>query len=149
MPELARLRGEEYTSIRPLILVLCFVWGVIMGFALNYFRPVDSAPQPVTETANSSARSSVESTAQSSDMDRRYEGAPAIAAIEPAPAPLANARPSFDNSVVGPPAVVLTIEGGLTGRNARRLALQPARLQPAPGVAPMFPSMPLIPDLAP
>lgn len=145
MPEVSRIRNEEFNNLRPLILFLCFVWGVAMGFMLNFFRPPEVDPATLAQN-RAVAQSQAAAAPQLSETERRYAGAPTIANIDPAPLPASAARMSFEDAVIEPPNVVLTTQGGLTGKTASRpnLAAAPASVPSAP-----VPVVPLIPDLDP
>lgn len=154
MPELARHRGEEYHNLRPVILLLCFIWGVGMGFSLNFFRsPTIDSQSTAQDMALQSAQKPLGNAQarQPTDIERRHAGTPTIAPIEPTPAAVRRDRLSFEDVEVGPPAVILTIEGGLTGKSVGRSSdtrhLQPSTTWPAS--VPSTPAAPLIPDLNP
>lgn len=150
MPEVAKMRHDEFNNLRPVILVACFFWGVAIGFALNFFRPPEVDPQAQAQrpAAQTQAGSGAEATKQPSELERRRAGAPAIAAIEPAPQPASTAKPSFENAIIEAPPVALTTDGGLTGKNAPKPRLSGPAGAP-PGATPAAPVMPLIPDLDP
>ncbi len=151
MPESARVRHEEFHNLRPIILILCFFWGVAMGFALNFFKPaepVSGSPAPNPPVQSVAPETADAETRPMSELERRHAGTPAIAAIDPAPLPPVTERLSFENAVITTPPVALTTEGGLTGKNARqpKIMANPAAI---PGIPAALPAAPLIPDLDP
>lgn len=150
MPELARAQSEEFVSPRFLILGLCFIWGVGVGFALNFFRTPEPDVAPPTQAAPPS-QPRRDTAAALNDLDRRADEAPAIAVVEPAAVPLQSDRSGFENMDIAPPAVLISPEIGLNGLTARERRSQPAAppgmpVQSYPGVPP---PPPLIPDLDP
>lgn len=148
MAETVRQRPVEYYNPRPLILGVCFFWGVVMGFCLYFFRAPDQLPdnRPESRTA---AAAAVPVNPQS-ELERRREGAPNIAVVEPAPADAAPQKPTLEQIQLDPPPALLTTEGGLTGKIAKplgaRTVQQPPRGQSRPG--PLAPPPPL-PELMP
>lgn len=154
MPEVARARprGEDFRNLRPLILTVCFVWGVVLGFTLNFFRTPENVNQAATQNqqAGQSAPDAAQSSKPMTELERRHAGTPAIAPIEPAPQPSNTNRLLIEDAVIAAPQVNLTTEGGLTGRTAPRPRLNAAAPAAPPGSTPTaVPSMPLIPDLDP
>lgn len=152
MPESIRARHEEYNNLRPLILIVCFVWGVLAGFALNFFRAPQLPVEPQSGQQAAVATAAAPATQQMTETERRYAGAPAIASIDSVPAPVNQERADFEAMPVSAPSVILTTEGGLTGKNAKR----PRLIGQAPAAPPGYqsgqiaaPPMPLIPDLNP
>ncbi len=161
MPEMTKARHEEYNNLRPLILIICFAWGVLAGFSLNFFStpqlPIEPQTGQQTATADSSATAAnatnaAPATQPMSETERRYAGAPAIASVDSVPAPVPQEQVDFESMQVSAPSVILTTEGGLTGKNAKR----PRLAGQAPAAPPGYqtgqfaaPPMPLIPDLNP
>ena len=146
MAETARQRPVDYYNPRPLILGVCFFWGVIMGFCLYFFRAPE---QRLDNTQEQSATAALPPVPVQSELERRRMDAPSIAAVEPAPAIPAASRPTLEQIQLEPPPALLTTEGGLTGRNARMLGNRMA--QPPPRIpfrqGPMTP--PPLPELMP
>ncbi|MDR1612754.1 MAG: hypothetical protein LBT97_08210 [Planctomycetota bacterium] len=146
MIESARPQREEYVNPRPLILTLCFAWGIAMGFLLNFFRQPETAGANEAQPAPSLVVKHVEAAGGQPGVDRRLEGAPTIAAIEPTLAVVAGEKLSFENTTVPLPSVSLSTEGGLTGRIA---ALPRSQPRPSRRDLPQQTLTPLIPDLDP
>lgn len=151
MAEAPRSRPIEYYNPRPLILGICFLWGVGVGFCLFYFSPPKQmgggAEPPKPEPVQAST---------SSPIDRRNENVPKPAEISNAPAVAAPERPRLETMIIEPPQPILTTEGGLTGRTARPLTVPPlaptSPVQPPvspPGSPPRMPTPPPIPELMP
>lgn len=145
MAEPARPRPVEYYSPRPLILGLCFCWGVVIGFGLYYFRPPESLPAIDT---GSGRTNDTPSPAAVSNPAGRFGDAPAIASIEPTPSIPADSRPSFLASEWQLPPPLLTTDGGLTGRNAQA-PIHPSRRPPEPAATPSMTRPPPLPELMP
>lgn len=142
----ARPRPVEYYNPRPLILVLCFIWGAAVGFSLNFFRDQeDLSAQP----QNPAASHPVTSPAGPSELERRRQDTPNIAEVAPTPVTPTAARPTIEDIAIGPPNAVLTTEGGLTGRTAAPLTQRAPSAPSAPGRASGPPRPPPIPDLFP
>lgn len=142
----ARSRPVEYYNPRPLILVLCFIWGTAVGFSLNFFRDrEDLSAQP----QNNAASHPVAAPTAPSELERRRQDTPNIAEVAPTPVTATAARPTIEDIEIAPPDAVLTTEGGLTGRTAAPLARRPQPDPRPPGRAPGPPRPPPIPDLFP
>lgn len=147
MAEATRIRPSEVRNPRPLILAICFIWGIAMGFSINFFRtpetPFASPPaQPTPETE--ALRPPV------SELERRHQDTPNIAQVEPAPQIGKQLRPTLEDIDVPAPALQLTTEGGLTGKTASypgARAAQPGLSPPSGPSAPRTP--PPLPDLMP
>ncbi|MCL2000906.1 MAG: hypothetical protein FWG74_05685 [Planctomycetes bacterium] len=145
MAETVRQRPVEYYNPRPLILGICFFWGVIMGFCLYLVR----APEQVTDNRQEPQAGAVAvPSGMHTDLERRRMDAPSIAVVEPAPA-VDVSRLTLESIQLDPPPAILTTEGGLTGKNARPLGAaavpQPPRNQVRPGTLPPPP----LPELMP
>ncbi|MDR2390590.1 MAG: hypothetical protein LBE84_02770 [Planctomycetota bacterium] len=148
MAEIIRPRLIEYYNPRPLILGVCFCGGMIAGFFLYLLRTPEmpGIAQPIQTVEGPAAPPN-----RQRGIDRRQEGVPAIAGVEPTPAPIAGQRPNFETMGIDPPPVALTTEGGLTGKNARpidegaRRSLRPTetwnRVPPAIIVPPPLPDL--------
>ncbi len=146
MAETARPRPVEYYNPRPLILGVCFLWGVAMGFCLYFFRAPEQMPSAGPDKPDIAVASPA---SPQSELERRRQDTPNIAVVESAPAPAA-AKPTIEDIPLDPPPALLTTEGGLSGRTAKPLGRPPARA-PAPGQArpsPLAPPPPL-PELMP
>ena len=149
MAEAQRARPMEYYNPRPLILGMCFCWGVAMGFCLFYFSPPKQMMGPEQNTGENEPQTPRN---QLTDQERRRVGAPTL--VDVAPAPEATAKlPMFETMTVEPHMPAVTTDGGLTGRTAQPLARQnlrpysaptPTRRTPAPALEP-----PPIPELMP
>lgn len=142
-------RPMEYYNPRLLILGLCFVWGVAMGFCLFYFSPPKQMLGP--EQANPSAQPEIQRTALT-DQERRRVDAPTLAEV--APAPESSTRlPAFETMIIEPHMPPVTTEGGLTGRTAQPLAARNPRPYSDPTPVRRAPQPPLeappIPELMP
>ena len=146
MAETARPKPVEHTSPRPLILGICFDWGVAMGFGLNFFRTPDSANPPGMPAANPPEDVAK---AVASEKDRRLADMPSITQVEPLPLPTVNAKPSLATIELEPPPAVLTTDGGLTGRTASLPGAPAARPTPFPNRQPRQVTPPPIPELMP
>lgn len=142
MPEAIRPRQVEYYNPRPLILGICFFWGVAMGFCLYFFRAPEQTvvvQQPAAPTAPTAVLETPE--------QRRVEGVPSITHVDTQQA--APTRPRFETMEFPPPAPALTTAGGLSGRTATDLR-PPARTQPTPSGRPVYQTTPPpIPELMP
>lgn len=150
MAEIVRPRLIEYYNPRPLILGVCFCGGMVAGFFLYLLRtPEMPGIAPPIQTPEVPAIPANRQTG----IERRQEGVPVIAGVEPTPAPTGGQRPSFETMEINPPPVALITEGGLTGKNARpidekgRRSLRPAETwnQAAPTIS----VPPPLPDLMP
>lgn len=142
MAEAVRSRPVEYYNPRPLILGICFFWGIVMGFGLYFFR----APEQIAQPAVQSPPPATEIPA--APGTGRNEGVPTITSVEPMTG--APARPNLMTMELDPPLAVMTTEGGLTGRNAT----PPTRASAGAGAAaigrrPTLTSPPPLPDLMP
>lgn len=147
MGEATRVRPVEYYNPRPLILGVCFFWGVVMGFGLNFFRTPISDDRVVVTQGQPAAGTTP---ATASPQDRRLQNLPNIASVEPAPTPAANLKPTLDTMDLEPPPAVLTTDGGLTGRTASLPGRLPPRQAPPPTARPARPATPPpIPELMP
>lgn len=147
MAEAARPRPVEYYNPRPLILGICFFWGVAMGFCLFYFAP----PKQMTDQNQNRGEEVAPARTTMSEIERRRLDTPNIAEVAPAPEPAASQRPRMETFELEPPAPALSTEGGLTGRTAPALTPQPnavaqpqQRRRPQQALTP-----PPIPDLMP
>ncbi|MCC8108519.1 MAG: hypothetical protein LIQ30_05615 [Planctomycetes bacterium] len=159
MAEAPRPRPVEYTSPRPLILGLCFFWGIAVGFCFFYFAP----PKQMTDQGQSgSAATDAAPQATMSEIERRHIATPNITPVEPTPEAVVDDRPRLETMEMEPPTPVLTTEGGLTGRTAHLLlpttppssaAQSPFSTAPAQPATPSRPSggmtPPPIPELMP
>lgn len=130
MADAPRHRPVEYYNPRPMILGLCFFWGIAMGFCLFYFAPPKQMMRP-----EAAAVPAPVVPAALTDRERRRLDTPNIADVAPAPEEAQDQRPRLETMTFEPPPPLLTTEGGLTGRTARPLdivaAPLPASLQPA------------------
>ncbi len=153
MAEATRVRPVEYYNPRPLILGLCFAWGIAVGFGLNFFR----SPE-VLDNPNSSPSEQISTTARPipSEIERRRQDIPNVAEVEPAPVSASSIKQTLENVPVEPPAAILTTEGGLTGRTAQPIRPQtssasssPVPASPTGTSAGTPPPPPPIPDLSP
>ena len=138
-----RPRQIEYYNPRPLVLTMCFFWGVVMGFCLFYFSP----PKQLTQPEQAPVQTPVPQTPTKTVEDRRTEGVPTVTSITDEQLPQ---KPRFETMDFPLPPVPLTTEGGMTGRYAP----PPAPLSSRPPVAPMpsvpaDPLAPPIPELMP
>lgn len=148
MTSQARIRREEAINPRPLILILCFIWGIAMGFLLNFFRqPAGNGVDDARVGQNMTA-SVVDSRTAPAGPERRIEGTPAITVIEPTRAHASGERLSIETMPIPTPAVPLTTDVGLTGRLAAISETQQPSPRPATTPA-RQPGVPLIPDLDP
>lgn len=152
MSEPASPRPVEYYNPRPLILGLCFFWGVVIGFCLFYFSPpknlsVQTTQQTTTDFTPAGPTRTLE--------ERRNQGIPNSSSVDTTVnMPV---RRGFESLDLVPPIVVLTTEGGLTGKTARPLSPSTTRQTPTailpeiPGVpvTPVAPAEPPLPDLMP
>lgn len=148
MTEAPRMKPVEYFNPRPIILGLCFLWGIGVGFCLFYFSPPKQIAGKV-ETAQPE-----QAPAAPNPQPDRWGGAPATTEISATPATAEPARPKLETMVIEPPPPVLTTEGGLSGRTAHPLTVKPPRpsAEPQPS-SPVRPpqtlSPPPIPELMP
>jgi hypothetical protein len=148
MAETQRVRPTEYYNPRPLILGMCFCWGVAMGFCLFYFSPPKQMMPPEQRGGNNvpdAPRS------QLTDQERRRIDEPQLADVQPAPE-TSTQLPAFETMIIEPHMPAVTTEGGLTGRTAQPVARRPERpySDPAPARrAPTPAAPPPIPELMP
>lgn len=150
MADAQRARPMEYYNPRPLILGMCFCWGVAMGFCLFYFSPPKQMMGP---EQNAGANQPEAPKSQLTDQERRRVGTPTLVEVAPAPETAAR-RPAFETMTVEPHMPAVTTEGGLTGRTAQPLARQNPRpySAPTPSRRPATPPAmepPPIPELMP
>ena len=113
MAEQIRQRPIEFYNPRPMILGVCFFWGIVMGFSLNFFREpeiIEEPKKPPTEGTPSDDKPS------RNPEDERLQNVPKIASIDDTATIVR--RPSIDELDVPAPAVSLSTDGGLTGRTA-------------------------------
>lgn len=142
MADTPRPRPIEYYNPRPLILGMCFFWGIVMGFCLFYFSPPQQLmppPPPPPETPTETQTMSPE--------ERRKQGLPTVQPVDVETAPQ---KPGFETMDFPLPQMTLTTEGGLTGKTA--LPLTPAAARPAvptPEAMQANPLSPPIPELMP
>ncbi len=155
MAETPRPKPVEYYNPRPLILGVCFFWGVAMGFCLFYFSP----PKQIADPGYGREQTEVVLPKNpASDLERRRSGTPDIAPVTPAPKSVVPARPRLESMEIDPPTPSLTTEGGLTGRTAHLLlptqprapsqrppsesgTLRPTRKPPAGSPTPPLPEL--------
>lgn len=126
MADAPRPRPVEYYNPRPLILGICFFWGIAVGFCLFYFAPpkqMGGTQSPDVEDAPAAPTMSVE--------EKRRLGTPEITSVTPAPDVPETPRLRFETLVVEPPFPTLTAEGGMTGRTAHVLRQRSGRRPPA------------------
>lgn len=148
MAEAVRPRPVEYYNPRPLILGICFFWGVVMGFCLFYFAP----PKQMTDPNQTRGEEVTPARTTMTEIERRRLDTPNIAEVAPAPEPTASQGPRMETLDLEPPAPTLSTEGGLTGRTAPALTPQPdpTAAQPVPRRRqPQVLAPPPIPDLMP
>lgn len=157
MADATRHKPVEYYNPRPMILGLCFFWGIAMGFCLFYFAP------PKQMTRNDSGPAPQPAVPQGmTDRERRHLDTPNIATVEPAPEQAQDQRPRLESLAFDLPPPLLTTEGGLTGRSAKPLTntvadsgpVTPLQLDASPSSQPVqpqqqFPAPPPIPELLP
>ncbi|MCC8190137.1 MAG: hypothetical protein LIP77_05790 [Planctomycetes bacterium] len=147
MAEMARPRPVEYYNPRPLILGLCFLWGIGVGFLLFYLAPptetVARAPTPTD---------AVPPAPPPEPRDRQGQAPPITLVPETVDAPTVR-RQTLEEIDLPPPAAALTTAGGLTGRTApmpRPATARPPAAEPASApLRPPRPTQPPIPDLLP
>ncbi len=149
MAEAQRARPMEYYNPRPLVLGICFCWGVAMGFCLFYFSPPKQMMGPAQDAGVNQPETR---RAQLTDQERRRVGEPTLVEVAPAPEPSAR-QPAFETMTIEPRMPVVSNEGGLTGRTARPLAWRNPRPYsdpaPAPRAQPAPAAPPPIPELMP
>jgi hypothetical protein len=124
----------------------------LAGFALNFFRAPQLPVEPQSQQQTTTAAVAQPATQPMTETERRYAGAPAIASIDSVPAPVNQEQIDFESMAVSAPSVILTTEGGLTGKNAKRPRLTGQADAAPPGFSSgqfSAPPMPLIPDLNP
>lgn len=142
MPDAARPRPVEFYNPRPLILSVCFLWGVAMGFCIFYFSPPEERPARVEVATDGSATPAPE-------PGRRLPELPNVASIPDIPEALRNNKVRIEDFEIVPPQAVLTTEGGITGRTAKAPGANPIRPgEPSRGPA-ISPMAPPIPELMP
>lgn len=148
MAEASRPRAVEYYNPRPLLLGICFVWGIVVGFSLFYFAPPKQMGGPTpTPPPDEPAVVAV------SPSDRRQENVPEILDVTPVTDVAVSQQPRMETLTIEPPVPALSTEGGLTGRTAQPLtspSLRPSASSPA--VRPPPPRMqapPPMPELLP
>lgn len=144
MAEAPRPRPIEYYNPRGLILGICFVWGIAVGFLLFYM-----APPKVIPTQGSGKQEGETTAAPTQTTGRDEQILPPIADVQVAPATV---RPRLESMILESPPPILTPEGGLTGRTAPPLAPRPAGGSDSPRRTPdaqPFIAPPPIPDLPP
>lgn len=137
MADVTRQRSIEYYNPRPMILGLCFFWGIAMGFCLFYFSPPKQMMRQEARREDAPVLPAV-----MSDRERRHLDTPNIAPVAPAPEEAQDNRPRLETMDLELPPPLLTTDGGLTGRTARPLALPPVTttvVQPTPAVTPLGP----------
>lgn len=146
MAEAVRPRTVEYYNPRPLILGVCFFWGVVMGFCLYFFR----APERMTEQNRSDGAAPVAARPTMTEQERRRQDLPVITEVELSQPDPAGNRPRLETMAIDPPAPVLTTDGGLTGRTAAPLLPTTSRPPRGPqGPTPPATAPPPLPDLLP
>lgn len=140
MADVSRTRPLEFYNPRPLILGMCFFWGVVMGFCLFYFSPPKELTAKQPEPPAPDAPAAV-------DPGARWLDAPNISDIpDSPPAAPTERRVSIETMEIAPPPPVLTTEGGLTGRTA--VPIRPPASRPAVE-RPIDPMQAPIPELMP
>ena len=149
MAEAPRPRPAEYYNPRPLILGICFFWGVAMGFCLFYFSP----PKQMTRVVVDDPVTGDLPASPETEEERRKRGLPTISPVTPTLEPDVPHRPGLETMDLEPLFPVLTTEGGLTGRTARPLAQhgqrRPSTAVQPPSTRPPMTTPPPIPDLMP
>ena len=149
MAEAPRPRPVEYYNPRPLILGICFFWGIAMGFCLFYFAP----PKQMGGPESGPKPEDILTPAPASPGVRRNEGIPDIATVTPAPETVQEKRPSLETMELEPPTPILSTEGGLTGRTAHPLRPSGERSVSSPSQPVRRPqqpaALPPIPELMP
>ena len=147
MPEAQRPRAVEYYNPRPLLLGLCFFWGIVVGFSLFYFAPPKEMDRTVQKPPDENPVVTPVPPSIRRDQDR-----PEIVNVDPAPDSGASLQPRMETLVIEPPVPALITDGGLTGRTAQPLT-DPSRRPPAAttGLRPTQPRMtpPPMPELMP
>lgn len=142
MVDAARPRQLEFYNPRPLILGVCFFWGVIMGFCLFYFSPpqdLSGRPNPVDD----------DPVAVPVDTTRRLPELPSVTNIPEAPDAIRNNKVTIEEYEVTPPQAVLTTEGGITGKTAKAPGSRSTRPNAPPRAPATSPMAPPIPELMP
>lgn len=155
MADAPRPRPVEYYNPRPLILGICFFWGIAIGFCLFYFAP---PKQMMGVGQNDGNKEDTLPTTTMSERERRHLDTPNIADVAPTPEVVQTNRLRIETMEMEPPAPVLTTEGGLNGRTAHVLRQrdrqyysgqsvgQPAQSRPR---QPTMMTPPPIPELMP
>lgn len=132
MAEAPRPRAVEYYNPRPLLLGICFFWGIAVGFSLFYFAPpskINSPPPPPPPPPPVEA--------STLPGERRWENVPEILNVTPDTDAPVSQQPRMETLVIEPPVLALNTEGGLTGRTAQPLTVPSLRPTPStPGVRP-------------
>ena len=150
MVEKSAATHDERRNLRPLILGICFAWGLFMGFLINFFRADEVEIKIIPENQQISANSNNKQLADS-DNSRRTAGLPAIASVDTAPSVAATenmgSRKTLEQMPPEAPAVNLNIEFGLTGKTAA-VVQEKAEKTESTGNIP-FKKPPLIIDLDP
>lgn len=147
MAETARIRPGEVRNPRPLILAMCFIWGIIMGFSINFFRTPET---PFTQQPARQEQEAGSLRPPMSELERRHQDTPNIAQVEPAPQTARTQRPTLENVDVPAPALLLTTEGGLTGKTASQPGARSPQSGLSPSTRPPVPrTPPPLPDLMP
>lgn len=129
MADALRPKPAEYYNPRPLILGVCFFWGIAVGFFLFFFAP----PKQSTDAQPARSDAAAAAPATMTEVERRRQDIPVIADVDlqrEAAAP--SARPRLETMDLDPPLGILTTEGGLNGKMARPLRSVPSG---APGAA--------------
>lgn len=138
--EAVRPRPAEYYNPRPLILGLCFIWGIVMGFSLQYFRPVET-PIVTTSQTNTPETQPITQPSKAEQTSRR-DSAPPVADVD-AQFPLNIVqKTTMDNIVISPPPALLTTEGGLTAKLAEPIESSPKPVQPSKRSPANWPPLP-------
>ncbi len=118
MADAPRPRPVEYFNPRPLILGICFFWGIAMGFCLFYFAP----PKQMTGSGQTDgSQENVLPQTTMTEIERRRLDTPDIADVAPATETVQANRLRIETMEVEPPVPLLTTEGDLNGRTARAL----------------------------
>lgn len=124
MADAPRPRPVEYYNPRPLILGICFFWGIAIGFCLFYFAP---PKQMMGVGQNDGNKENVLPANTMSERERRHLDTPNIADVAPVDETVQTNRMRIDTMEMEPPLPVLTTEGGLNGRTAHALRIQDDR----------------------
>ncbi len=146
MADAPRPRPVEYYNPRPLILGICFFWGIAIGFCLFYFSP---PKQMIGAGQKNGAQEDVLPQATMSEIERRRLDTPDIADVAPAIEAVQTNRLRIETMELEPPAPVLTTEGGLSGRTAHALRQPGSQQYTGQSVTQPPPSRPPQPMMAP